>query len=474
MFGRWICALASALVLLLTLPAQAQNAAASGGAQNQPAPAGAAEAPEAQPQAAAPDPTIDCEKNGGTLIRMPRAKIGDRFCLGRDFVSDVLKFTLLHEFGHAVIAAYEVSTFGQDEDDADRFATFALGNAHEFNVLTSAAAFWLKDSQIQTENGNGLGRTMYLNEHSWDEKRGYDLECHILGRMLFALKNENQDVRLNPEEVKKYLRNFGFYTDDDLGSLLSCYVRATKNVNDWVRILNGALVDTTKNDWRLSPPLVVQNPQYDPPIAADADAAAKLQASGVLEFLKDKVIGNNLLASKHLDSLGLHAINCATPEAIQQYALATHRAVESIEPWELANAAFVPKQKQIIVCYEIVDWINKVLDEIKFPQLVASLYGNTLYGLADLSGMKTWLQINPDGSYTQTQTRDGIASRDAGSWVLKSDNKTICLSPQPPPGEIIGAPPVCTPLAGHKIGDQWTATDDRGQSMQVTLLPGRN
>jgi hypothetical protein len=97
--------------------------------------------------------------------------------------------------------------------------------------------------------------------------------------------------------------------------------------------------------------------------------------------------------------------------------------------------------------------------------LMANTYANTVV-TKDSKGMTSSLLFNQDGTYTIKATGpDGKPVQIPGKWTFKDDGKTICLA--------AAAPPSCSPLQAHSVGDSWTVTNDQNQTFNVSLTAGR-
>jgi len=103
---------------------------------------------------------------------------------------------------------------------------------------------------------------------------------------------------------------------------------------------------------------------------------------------------------------------------------------------------------------------------------MANTYANTVVS-KDSKGMSSSLLFNQDGTYTIKATGpDGKPIAIPGKWSLKDDGKTICLVTAAPPNTP-PAPPSCSPLQAHNVGDTWTVTNDQNQTFTVSLTAGR-
>jgi Putative metallopeptidase len=90
----------------------------------------------------------------------------------------VNNFILAHEFGHALIANFNLPVLGKEEDAADSISTALLltvpGGAR---YATDAASFWADFSDRQTEPA----LADYADVHSLDLQRAFDILCWVAG-----------------------------------------------------------------------------------------------------------------------------------------------------------------------------------------------------------------------------------------------------------------------------------------------------
>jgi hypothetical protein len=98
-------------------------------------------------------------------------KIGER-------IGAVNSFIFAHEFGHALIANYELPVLGKEEDAADAISTIVLLTVpHGAEYAASAAAFWATFSGRQEPPAI----VEYADTHSLDLQRAFDILCWIAG-----------------------------------------------------------------------------------------------------------------------------------------------------------------------------------------------------------------------------------------------------------------------------------------------------
>jgi hypothetical protein len=104
---------------------------------------------------------------------------------------------------------------------------------------------------------------------------------------------------------------------------------------------------------------------------------------------------------------------------------------------------------------------------------MAGTYGNTVTTKDHTTGAMGTLMFNQDMTYTAKATgADGKPVSYDGSWALKDNGATICLTPNLPANSP-GAGTSCSPLQKHNVGDTWTVTNDKGQTFDIGLTAGR-
>jgi hypothetical protein len=105
---------------------------------------------------------------------------------------------------------------------------------------------------------------------------------------------------------------------------------------------------------------------------------------------------------------------------------------------------------------------------------MANTYANTVTTVDKATGAKGSLLFNQDGTYSAAATgQDGKPNSYMGKWMLKDADKTICLTPNPPPDAKTAPPTSCSPLEKHAVGDSWSVTNDQNQSFDVSIIAGR-
>jgi len=105
---------------------------------------------------------------------------------------------------------------------------------------------------------------------------------------------------------------------------------------------------------------------------------------------------------------------------------------------------------------------------------MANTYGNTVVTKDEATGVSSKLMFNQDMSYTgETVDKDGKPVSYSGTWALKDDGKTICLTPTAPANAKEAPTANCSPLEKHNVGDSWKVSNDQKQTFDVSIMAGR-
>ena len=110
---------------------------------------------------------------------------------------------------------------------------------------------------------------------------------------------------------------------------------------------------------------------------------------------------------------------------------------------------------------------------------MVNTYANTVNTTNKATSAKGTLLFNQDGTYTgKTTGKDGKPVQYPGHWTLKDGDAAICLTVDTPPNAPADAAaqmpkPSCSPLQKHNVGDNWTVTNDQGETFDVSLVAGR-
>jgi len=105
---------------------------------------------------------------------------------------------------------------------------------------------------------------------------------------------------------------------------------------------------------------------------------------------------------------------------------------------------------------------------------MVNTYGNTVVTKDEATGVSSKLMFNQDMSYTgETVDKDGKPVSYSGTWALKDDGKTICLTPTAPANAKEAPTANCSPLMKHAVGDSWKVINDQKQTFDVSIMAGR-
>ncbi len=118
---------------------------------------------------------VFCDEMFGMLSRLFARYEGGAF---EDAVLGATLFFVMHEVGHALVHAYDLSTYGGEEDAADAIAAYLLTrNGASQRAFDGAASF---QYMALTRAEQNLAFPLW-DVHSPDERRFYNLVCTLYG-----------------------------------------------------------------------------------------------------------------------------------------------------------------------------------------------------------------------------------------------------------------------------------------------------
>lgn len=104
------------------------------------------------------------------------------------------------------------------------------------------------------------------------------------------------------------------------------------------------------------------------------------------------------------------------------------------------------------------------LSAAAFADVMASRYGNTVV-ITDTKGGVTKLMYDKDGKMSVVMP-DG--TKGTGKWALKDGKLCITADAGPTAGK-----EQCSPVAEHKVGDEWEVPLADGTKAKAKLVAGR-
>jgi len=134
--------------------------------------------------------------------RYNRGKTPQQIKDGVEFVTGNVLFVLAHETGHALISVFQLPVLGREEDAADSLATILalkMSNSFADRVVVNAAKGWFLSDQRDKKDGNP---TPFYDEHGLDLQRAYTIVCLLVGGAPDKFRALADEVKL-PEERQK-------------------------------------------------------------------------------------------------------------------------------------------------------------------------------------------------------------------------------------------------------------------------------
>lgn len=113
--------------------------------------------------------------------RYNKGKTPEQIKDGVEFVTGNVLFVLAHETGHALISVFQIPVIGREEDAADSLATIVslkMANSFADRVVTDAARGWFLSDQRDKQDGSP---TPFYDEHGLDLQRAYNIVCLLVG-----------------------------------------------------------------------------------------------------------------------------------------------------------------------------------------------------------------------------------------------------------------------------------------------------
>ena len=233
--------------------------------------------------------------------RYNRGKTPQQIKDGVEFVTGNVLFVLAHETGHALISVFEIPVIGREEDGADALATIValkMGNSFADSVVINAARGWFLSDQRDRKEGNS---TPFYDEHGIDVQRAYNIVCLMVGGAPDKFMKLAQEVKL-PKERQDTCK-FDFSNAEwSWGQVLKPHKRKPEDPKTEIKVSYAATVE----------------------YAALSDIGRKLQIlEAVAEWLSEDFVWKT--------PISLEMQECGDP-----------------------GARWLPLEKKIVVCYEII------------------------------------------------------------------------------------------------------------------------
>ena len=251
-----------------------------------------------------------------------------------EFVTGNVLFVLAHETGHALISVFDLPVLGREEDAADSLATIVslkMANSFADRVVVNAARGWFLSDQRDRKDGSP---TPFYDEHGLDLQRAYTIVCLLVGgepSKFVAFANE---VKL-PEERQK-----------------TCHFDYSNASYSWKQVLTPYM---RKSD----DPRTKIEVNYGEPgeYATIAALGRKLQIlESVAEWLSDDFVWK------------------------------TPISLEMQQCGDEVGTRWLPREKKIIVCYEMIREFIQLHREFGQVALVPGAIKMMKYGKISMAG----------------------------------------------------------------------------------------
>jgi hypothetical protein len=126
-----------------------------------------------------------------------------------EFVMGNTLFALFHEIGHVAIDEMKLPMLGQEEDEADAFATLRLlriGSDFSQRVLAESAKNWFLSTRRDQDTG---AQPIYYGEHSMSQQPAYEVVCLMVGSDPSKFKSLADEAQMPPERQETCRKDYG-------------------------------------------------------------------------------------------------------------------------------------------------------------------------------------------------------------------------------------------------------------------------
>lgn len=213
--------------------------------------------------------------------------------------------TLYHEIGHMLVFALDLPIFGREEDAVDNLATVLLveqDNDAADQVLSDTIYTFFASAQADTEP------PAYYDSHSLDEQRGYQIVCMMYG-VDPDFYGEIADMVDLPEDRRD-----------------TCQAESDVTFASWLGVIESYAPDgqTETGEIRIA---------YEPANEDYLPFKELLEALEVLENARDMLVSKIAVPI----DVSISARQC-----------------------DFANAWWDPQLQEIVLCYELIEYIAAV------------------------------------------------------------------------------------------------------------------
>jgi hypothetical protein len=231
------------------------------------------------------------------------------------FVIGNTLFTLYHELGHALVDLLDLPVIGREEDAVDGFAAVTMipdaPDETRDALIVAVADGWRAQGDLADEDSE----RPYWSEHALDEQRHYAIVCLMVGSDQDGFYDYALDAGLPDERIET--------CTDDFELMKS----------SWERLLRPYELTSRQGQMPAGSPI---NLVFDKPVEQQVWLLDLIRQGGLLEAGVDRFA----------ERLALPA------PVIIRFATCND-----------ANAYWSPQDREVTICYELVDEFDAILTE---------------------------------------------------------------------------------------------------------------
>ncbi|MEL6964588.1 MAG: DUF4344 domain-containing metallopeptidase [Pseudomonadota bacterium] len=231
------------------------------------------------------------------------------------FVIGNTLFTLYHELGHALVDLLDLPVIGREEDAVDGFAAVTMIPETPDEVRDALIVAVADGWRVQGDLADDGGERAYWGEHALDEQRHFAIVCLMVGSDQDGFYDYALDAGLPEERIETCSEDFQLMRDS------------------WERLLAPYEQPPHMAETVLGAPITVI---FDEPMEQQLRLFDLIRRDGLLEAGVDRFAKRFVLPA---------------PVTIR------------FAPCNDANAYWSPWEREITICYELIDEYDAILTE---------------------------------------------------------------------------------------------------------------